>query len=125
MQLKTYTGLWNVENRLYKFYDIKLPFPIPVKQLGIGLATFIPWGFFMSLTGIPISNSFGFIAWVVPPGFVTWRSNRPVAEGKHLFDYLSAQFIYFFGSKTYATLTPTKIDTEAVRVSGKFWRKSR
>ena len=124
MQLKTYTGLWNVENRLYKFYDVNLPFPIPVRQLGIALATFTPWCFFMSFTPIPFGNSFGVIVWLLPPGFLTWWSNRPVAEGKKLFDFLYSQMIFLFGSRTYATLAPTKIDTPPMSIKGHFWRKA-
>jgi len=125
MQLKTYTGLWNVESRLYKFYDIKLPFPIPVRQLGIAFLTFIPWFLFMHLIKFPIHPPIGPILWFVPPGFLTWWSDRPVAEGKKLFDFLSSQMIYFFGNKTYATLIPTKIDTPPVIIKGTFWHKAK
>lgn len=123
MQLKTYTGLWNVENRLYKFYDINLPFPIPVKQLGIGIAAFVPWLFLMNLLGISFHPPFGEIIWIAPPALLTWWSNKPVAEGKKLFDFLSSQFIYFFGPKTYSALAPMKIDTPPVIVKGHLWRR--
>lgn len=123
MQVKTYSGLWNVENRLYKFYDINLPFPISVKQLGLGLGSFIPWLFLMHLIGVPFSP-FGLIVWVVPPGLVTWLGNKPVAEGKSLFDYVYAQVAYMINDKTYIALTPQNITEDTHIVDGRFWRRT-
>lgn len=123
VQLKTYTGLWHVENRLYKFYDINLPFPIAVKQLVIGICTFVPWFFLMHFTGIPLKPPFGELIWLIPPGFLTWWGNRPVAEGKNLMDFLSSQIRYMMSSKTYAGLTPTKIDNEPIFIEGRIWSK--
>lgn len=124
MQLKTYTGLWHVENRLYKFYDINLPFPIAVKQLVIGVCAFVPWFFLMNFIGIPMKPPFGQLIWLIPPGLLTWWGNRPVAEGKNLIDFLSSQIRYTISSKTYAGLTPMQIDTPAVVLDGRIWYKA-
>lgn len=124
MQLRTYTGLWNVENRMYKFYDINLPFPISVKQLIIGLGTTVPWFFIMHVVGMPFRPPFGELVWIFPPAIATWWGSRPVAEGKNLVDFLSSQIRYFMGAKVYTALTPNAIDTPPTRFGGKIWIRS-
>lgn len=106
MELRTYTGLWNVEKRLYKFYDISLPYPVSVKQIGILIGAAIPWLFLMSTLGVPFAPPFGHILWLAPPVALAWWGNKPVAEGKNLPDYIQSQLSYYLGHRNYTALTP-------------------
>ena len=124
MQVKTYSGLWNVENRLYKFYDINLPFPVSVKQIGLALGSFIPWFFILHLIGVPLSPPIGPLIWFAPPGIFTWLGNKPVAEGKSLFDYVYAQVAYMVNGKTYVALAPKSITEDTHLVDGRFWHRN-
>lgn len=123
MQLKTYTELWHVENRLYKFYDVNLPFPIATKQLGIGVLAFIPWFFLMNLIGVPFAPPIGVLVWLAPPGFLTWWGSKPVAEGKNLYDFLLSQIRYKLNPKTYAGLVPTELDEDQIILDGRIWSR--
>ena len=122
MQLRTYTGLWKVEKRLYKFYDIALPYPVSIKQVGVFIAAVIPWFMLMSLFRVPLGTPIGFLVWVAPPIAVAWYSNRPIAEGKGLWDYGLSQVRYFFGPKSYAALTPIPPKPQARHLRGEVWR---
>ena len=122
MQLRTYTGLWKVEKRLYKFYDIALPYPVSIKQVGVFLAAFIPWVGLMSLLRIPLGSSIGFLLWLGPPLALAWYSNRPIAEGKTLWDYVFSQARFFLGPRVYASLTATHSKPQSYQVSGDWWR---
>ncbi len=35
MDLPTYTNIWRIEKRLYKIYDFRLPFPLPIGQIAV------------------------------------------------------------------------------------------
>jgi hypothetical protein len=121
MELRTYTGLWAVEKRLYKFYDIDLPTPISVKQLGVFAASIVPWFTVMHFIHMPIGKPYGFIIWFFPPLFLTWWGNRPVAESKSLTSFLSCQIRYFFAPKNYASLTAIEKELDRIEVSAAAW----
>lgn len=125
MELRTYTNLWRSEKRLYKFYDINLPYPISVKQVGIFLITLLPWLYFMSLTGIGFEPPFGQILWLAPPFLITWAANRPIAEGKTVYEFLSSQISFFFSPKTFAALTPTSRTPVKQYFYATVWRSKR
>lgn len=122
MQLRTYTGLWKVEKRLYKFYDIALPYPVSIKQVGVFIATLLPWIAIMSLLRIPLGTSWGFLIWVAPPFLVAWYSNRPVAEGKGLWDYVISQIKFLLGPRTHAALTVIPSTPTSYKIRGNWWR---
>lgn len=103
MQLRTYTGLWNVEKRLYKFYDVKLPYPVSLRQIATLLAIAVPWMILMSLVHMPMANP-GDLVWFGPPVILTVVANRPVADGKKLPDFLLSQVRYFFSPRKYNDL---------------------
>jgi len=106
VQLRTYTSLWSVEKRLYKFYDITLPYAVSVKQVVVFVATCAPWLIFVNAVGISPGNPYGFMAWFTPPILLTYAATRPVAEGKKFFEYLSSQARYWLSGRTYARLAP-------------------
>lgn len=105
MELRTYTGLWNVEKRLYKFYDINLPYPVSFKQLGIALGSAIPWFILMAVLKVPFASPWHAV-WLGPPIFFAYWGNKPVTEGKNMFDYLFSQMHYWTTPHKFADLTP-------------------
>lgn len=123
MELRTYTGLWNVERRLYKFYDINLPYPVSIRQIGMFFGSVIPWFALMSLLNVPFAPPFGHLIWLFPPALFTWYSNRPVAEGKRLVEFGSSQARYLLSPKTYAALRPVPRPAPTA-VHGATWRSS-
>jgi len=122
MQLRTYTGLWNVEKRLYKFYDIDLPYPVSLKQLGILFVVSVPWIFVMSTLKVPFGPPIGYILWLAPPLGLAWYGNKPVAEGKKLPNYVYSQLKFFLGFRRYAALTATGGDGARHSVTAQSWR---
>lgn len=124
MQLKTYTGLWNVEKRLYKFYDINLPYPVSVKQVGILIAAFLPWTIIMNILRVPFESPWHLL-WLGPPVAIAWFANRPIAEGKNLTDFALSQIKFFLSPKKYTDLTPqTEPEGKKVLVTGEAWRRT-
>lgn len=128
MQLRTYTGLWNVERRLYKFYDVSLPYPVSVKQLGILAGVSIPWFGLLALvnkfTGLlPFAAPWNII-WLGPPIVAVVYANRPVAEGKNLFDFVGSQVRYFLSARSYSALKANKTENVITHVRGKIWRSN-
>lgn len=123
MQLRTYTGLWGVEKRLYKFYDIALPYPISVKQLGIFMVSAVTWWGLMALLQVPFDPPWN-VVWLAPPFLITYYANQPVAEGKSLADYVISQVKYFTGERVYTALNPSKKDVEKQHVFVKTWKRT-
>lgn len=121
MELRTYTGLWRVEKRLYKFYDINLPYPVSIKQVGIFMASLLPWLLIVNLLGVPFAPPFGHVIWLAPPFLITWAANRPVAEGKTVFEYLSSQIMFVFSPKTYMDLIPSSEKPETKNLEVVVW----
>lgn len=123
MQLRTYTGLWGVEKRLYKFYDITLPYPVSVKQLGIFSFSAFVWWSLMALFQVPFDSPWN-VVWLAPPFMITYYSNRPVAEGKTMADFAISQFKYFMGDRVYTALVPAAIKTSRQTIFAKTWRRN-
>jgi hypothetical protein len=122
MQLRTYTGLWNVEKRLYKFYDVNLPYPFSLKQLGILFGTAVPWVLLMLLVHMPLTPPFN-ILWFLPPIGAMIYANRPVAEGKTIQDFVGSQIRYFAAPRSYSALKADPKDGLVTNIRGKFWRR--
>lgn len=102
MEIRTYTNLWNIEKRMYRFYDVNLPYPVSLRQIGTLFGIGIPWIGLMVLLGIPFGPPIGHAVWIFPPAALVWLSNRPIAEGKKLMDYSLSQIRYFLMPRTYA-----------------------
>jgi hypothetical protein len=121
IELRTHTGLWRIEKRLYKLYDFTLPMPVSVKQLGIFAVVGIPWLILMNLIGVPFAPPFGHLIWVAPPALVTWWANKPIAEGKRLGEIISSQVKYVFQARKFARMRPFQMD-RVHRVHASVWR---
>jgi hypothetical protein len=125
MQLRTYTGLWNVEKRIYKFYDVALPYPVSVRQIGTLLATAIPWLLLTNLLRVPWESPWFLIHLAPPVGFMIY-ANRPVADGKNLVDFLSSQARFFLRPRIWAALAPIDdLESKSVRLRAAAWRRDK
>lgn len=124
MELRTYTRLWSVEKRLYKLYDVSLPFPISVKQVVIFFGFGVPWFFLCQVLGIPFSPPFGFLIYLAPPPLLAYWGNKPVAEGKTLVDFVVSQVTYFFSARVYADMFVAGKE-ETFPVDGTVWSRTK
>ena len=107
LELRTHTRIWQVEKKLYKIYDFTLPMPISLRMAGIAALVFVPWSLLMSQVGVPFGPPFGHVLWIFPPAIATWLMNRPMIEGRRLFEVLIAQ------GRFYLTQPPTFSDLVA------------
>lgn len=123
MELRTYTGLWSVEKKLYKFYDIDLPFPISVKQIGIFAASAIPWTILMSILHVPFESPWHLV-WLAPPVLFMIYASRPIAEGKNLTDFILSQIKFLLAPKTHLGLRPQPRNmNKRIPLEGKAWTR--
>lgn len=125
MQLRTYTNLWKVEKRLYKFYDVNLPYPVSLRQIGTFAGSAIPWWLLMSLLHVPFASPWHLI-WLAPPAAVMIWANRPVAEGKTFTDFIISQIKFFFGHRVLNALRPEKSSVgERITMHATVWDRTR
>ncbi|MEU5991567.1 TcpE family conjugal transfer membrane protein [Spirillospora sp. NPDC047418] len=122
MDLPTYTNIWRIEKRLYKLYDLRLPMPLPLVQIGVFLGVFVPWILLLRLVGIPFESPWH-VLYIVPPGFLTWMATRPVIEGKRLTELLLSHSRYLAEPRTWCRLTPIREPREVVIVA-RVWRRA-
>lgn len=122
MQLRTFTSLWKVERRLYKFYDIALPYPVSLKQLGIFLGVGVPWVALLAIVGFPLETPWH-VVWIAPPVVATIVGNRPVAEGKTLWQWLRTQIGFVFTARDLARLAPAPAP-RSHRVTARTWART-
>ncbi|MFB4300683.1 TcpE family conjugal transfer membrane protein [Actinomadura sp. NTSP31] len=122
MDLPTYTNIWRIEKRLYKLYDLRLPMPLPLVQIGVFLGVFVPWILLLRFAGIPFKSPWH-VLYVVPPGVLTWLATRPVIEGKRLTELLLSQSRYLAEPRTWCRLTPIREPREVVVVA-RVWRRA-
>lgn len=125
MQLRTYTGLWNVEKRLYKFYDVNLPYPVSLRQLGTFAVTAVPWAILMTVLHVPFEAPWHLL-WLAPPVVAMIYANRPVAEGKTLTDFLLSQVRFFLSARVFNGLQPEKPHAEGqvIEIDGRAWERT-
>uniref|UniRef100_UPI000AA39019 TcpE family conjugal transfer membrane protein n=1 Tax=Actinomadura formosensis TaxID=60706 RepID=UPI000AA39019 len=122
MDLPTYTNIWRIEKRLYKLYDLRLPMPLPLVQIGVFLGVFVPWILLLRLIGVPFESPWH-VLYIVPPGVLTWLATRPVIEGKRLTELLLSQSRYLAEPRTWCRLTPIREPREVVIVA-RVWRRA-
>ncbi|MGK5553930.1 conjugal transfer protein, partial [Actinomadura kijaniata] len=122
MDLPTYTNIWRIEKRLYKLYDLRLPMPLPLVQIGVFAGVFVPWIVLLRVVGIPFATPWH-VLYIVPPGVLTWLATRPVIEGKRLTELLLSQYRYLAEPRTWCRLTPIREPREVVVVA-RVWRRA-
>ncbi|MBX6766621.1 MAG: conjugal transfer protein, partial [Actinomadura rubrobrunea] len=122
MDLPTYTNIWRIEKRLYKLYDLRLPMPLPLVQVGVFAGVFVPWIVLLRFIGVPFESPWH-VLYIVPPGVLTWLATRPVIEGKRLTELLLSQARYLTEPRTWCRLTPIREPREVVVVA-RVWRRA-
>lgn len=105
MELRTYTSLWQVERRIYRLYDINLPYAISIKQILVFVGFTIPWLLLLNLVRIPFAAPWHAL-YIIPPIAVTYFASKTVAESKTLGQLLVSQGRYLTQSRKYARLYP-------------------
>lgn len=105
MELKTYTNLWQVERRIYRIYDLNLPYAVSLKQLGFFLAFTVPWVTLLVLLQVPFATPWHLL-WVLPPIGVAYVANRPLIENKSILQLVGSQAQYLAQSRQYTRLSP-------------------
>jgi hypothetical protein len=123
VDLPTYTNIWRIEKRLYKLYDLRLPMPLPLVQIGVFVGIFLPWIILLQIAQVPF-HAAGVTVYVVPPGVLTWLATRPVIEGKRLTELMISQIRYLTEAKTWARLTPIR-EPDEVAIVGRVWLRRR
>lgn len=123
LALRTHTSLWQTEKRLYKLYDVTLPVPVSLKQLGFFLGFSVPWWIMLNMLSIPFSSPWHLL-WIAPPIAVTWGASRPVAEGKRLGDLCKSQIIFLTQPARFARMRPDE-EPESWQVKAKVWTPTR
>lgn len=105
MEIKNYTSFWNLEKKIYSFYDVQLPMPLSLRVLGVFVVVSVPWALLMWVLHVPITPPW-FLIWLAPPIAVAWLCSRPVLEGKNLLEYLGSWFTYLRQNRKYKRLEP-------------------
>lgn len=105
MELRTYTSLWQVERRIYRLYDINLPYAVSVKQILVFLGFTIPWLLLLNLVKVPFAAPWHAV-YIIPPIAVTFFASKTVAESKTLAQLLYSQGRFFTQARKYARLYP-------------------
>jgi MinD-like ATPase involved in chromosome partitioning or flagellar assembly len=123
VDLPTYTNIWRIEKRLYKLYDLRLPMPLPLVQIGVFIGVFVPWIVLLRLVGIPFGGGWILPLYLVPPAVLTYLATRPVIEGKRLTELLLSQSRYLTEPRTWCRLTPIREPAEVVVVA-RVWRRT-
>lgn len=105
MEIQDYTSFWNLERKVYSFYDVQLPVPVSLRVLGVFVGTGVPWWFLMWAVGMPLGTPW-YLVWLIPPVFFAWFGNKPIFEGKTLIGYLATRVKHLFENKNYKRLEP-------------------
>ena len=100
--IKVFTPLLRVERVMFSILDIKLPFPVPVRQAGF---FFLGLGIMGFLTMFPfigsLLKSFWFISYLLIPGLIAYYLDKSKHDGKPPLIYLIDRFIYTFQKGRY------------------------
>lgn len=107
MEIRTYTNIWNVEKKLYNVGDLKLPFPVAFKQIGLFVVFTVPWIALLFFLSVPINATTHYLWWG-PPGVLTWMGNKPIFEGKSIIQYARSMIGFAFRAKVYTAVEPKK-----------------
>lgn len=105
MEIKNYTSFWNLEKKLYSFYDFQLPVPLSLRVFGVFIVVAVPWALLMWAIRMPITPPW-FLIWLAPPVGIAYLCSRPLFEGKNLVEYLGSWLTYLRQNRKYKRLEP-------------------
>jgi hypothetical protein len=121
MELRTYTGLWNMERRLYRLNDITLPGAPTYKQIGVFVLVAVPWTLAIVTVGISPISPWGLPLWLGPILGITYFANRPLIESKTGIQLFISNARFITESKVYTSLHSFSAP-KVVAVRGLVWR---
>lgn len=105
LPVRTYTDFWTMEKKLYSLYDISLPAPISIRTVIIFIAVGVPWTALLLTLGVSFEPPW-FILYPTIPLAAAYFGNKPVFEGKNIFQYASSRIKYIFQPHQYKGLEP-------------------
>lgn len=123
MQGPTYTSLWRVERRIYRIYDVTLPYAVSLRQIGIFTVILATWVPLMLITGIPITQWWGAAIWLGPPITIAYLTNKPIIENKTLTELLTSELRHQTTSKTIHRLQARKPPPTRTEIRSVVWTR--
>jgi hypothetical protein len=99
MEVKNYTNIWSEEKKLYSIYEWTLPTPVGFRQIGLFALGAVIWCPIMAILNVNIATALGFTLWFGPPIALAIFGNKPIFEGKSIFQYLRSVVGYLFQPK--------------------------
>ncbi|MGH9187354.1 MAG: TcpE family conjugal transfer membrane protein, partial [Acidimicrobiales bacterium] len=119
IDLPVYTGIFHLQRRLYRVYDVELPMPVSFPQavafLAVGSLMFIG----LRAAGVELSPGTAW-AFLVPPGLAAWLANRPVADQRSPLQWAVAQVRYLVEPRAITGLKPERVP-RSQRMSVAVW----
>jgi hypothetical protein len=106
MELPTYTSIFHVERKLYKVYDVELPYPVDLLQLGVFAVCLLLIIAATHILDVPFNLDWLWI-YVVPPGAAAWAISRPLLEAKRPHQWIASQIRYFLEPRLLHRLMPS------------------
>lgn len=123
MQARTYTSLWRVERRIYRIYDVSLPYAVSIRQLAVFAGIVAIWIPIMILLGVPPTTWWGAVLWLTPPFGAAYLANRPIIENKTFSELLASELRYQLTPKRSSRLQPWPDTKDTQHLSATLWRR--
>jgi hypothetical protein len=122
LELPTYTGLFEVERKLYKIFDLELPRPVGMLEALAFLSAEVVIVVIMALLGQGITAGNAFM-YVVPPGVAAWLASQQfdVTDAKRPHMWALAQLKHLAEPRHLVRLEANK-EPHHLRVEQEFWQ---
>lgn len=103
MEVRTYTDFWEMERKLYALNDVSLPFPLPLRTVGVFALVGVPWMGLLAFIGIPFDATW-WLFWLLPPAAIGYFASKQIFERKTLIQYGLSRFKFLSQAKRYKGL---------------------
>lgn len=121
MPVRTYTDFWTMEKKLYSLYDLSLPAPISIRTVIIFIGIGVPWTALLLMLHVPFSPPW-FILYPLIPFIGAYFGNKPVFEGKNIFQYLGSRIKYVFQPQQFKGLEAyNEAPADIYEIHGEVW----
>ena len=98
MEVRTFTSFWNMERKLYSFYDVALPVPVSLRVAGVFLVVALPWWGLFLLLHIPFNNP-SYLFWIIPPVGLAYMATKPIFQGKTIGQFVKSMALFYIQPK--------------------------
>ena len=105
LDLPVFTNVFRLRRRLYRIYDVELPVPVSLLQVGVFAAAAVLVFTVLQAAGVGVTPGSAW-AFVVPPGVRAWLANRSVADERSPVEWGTAQVRHLLVPRTLAALEP-------------------